>query len=239
MMCETNPSRGKRYTDGASCITSILMNDFEAKVNLNTGAICTCIGKDYFQIILPEWKNHLSPIVGVQFSSASNNMNPLGILDTNLVFPHPARSVRIKTEIVVMENFTSQHIILGNYYLDIDDIDINKQKDRYLTIGENKRQKFAFLNMPRQISIVSSNKYTHKKEFVNNQLIEAHINPSSSQKMRPEVFDVLYTYKNAFASDNKQLETIKGHEFDINLNIDRPYPPGLRRPAYPESPRAR
>ncbi|MBW0530713.1 hypothetical protein O181_070428, partial [Austropuccinia psidii MF-1] len=33
--------------------------------------------------------------------------------------------------------------------------------------------------------------------------------------------------------------TIKGHEVDITLNIDRPYTPVLRRPAYPASPRAR
>ncbi|MBW0559894.1 hypothetical protein O181_099609 [Austropuccinia psidii MF-1] len=46
-------------------------------------------------------------------------------------------------------------------------------------------------------------------------------------------------YKNAFASDNEPLGTIKGHEVDITLNIDRPYPPVLRRPAYPASPRAR
>ncbi|MBW0514800.1 hypothetical protein O181_054515 [Austropuccinia psidii MF-1] len=32
---------------------------------------------------------------------------------------------------------------------------------------------------------------------------------------------------------------IKGHAVDITLNIDRPYPPVLRRPAYPASPRAR
>ncbi|MBW0541858.1 hypothetical protein O181_081573 [Austropuccinia psidii MF-1] len=31
----------------------------------------------------------------------------------------------------------------------------------------------------------------------------------------------------------------KGHEFDITLNIDRPCPPVLKRPAYPASPRAR
>ncbi|MBW0508853.1 hypothetical protein O181_048568, partial [Austropuccinia psidii MF-1] len=35
------------------------------------------------------------------------------------------------------------------------------------------------------------------------------------------------------------LCAIKGHEVDITLNIDRPYPPVLRRPAYPASPRAR
>ncbi|MBW0552829.1 hypothetical protein O181_092544 [Austropuccinia psidii MF-1] len=57
--------------------------------------------------------------------------------------------------------------------------------------------------------------------------------------MRHELIDVLYTYNNAFASDNEPLGAIKGHEFDITLNIDRPYPPLLRRTAYPASPRAR
>ncbi|MBW0514516.1 hypothetical protein O181_054231 [Austropuccinia psidii MF-1] len=63
-MCKTKPARGKGYTAGASCITSVLMSDIEAKVNLDTGAFCTCVGKDYLQIILPEWKNHLLPIEG-------------------------------------------------------------------------------------------------------------------------------------------------------------------------------
>ncbi|MBW0545519.1 hypothetical protein O181_085234 [Austropuccinia psidii MF-1] len=111
-MCKTKLCRGKRYTAGASCITSILINDIEARVNLDTEAFCTCVGKDYLQAILPEWKNHLLPIEGVKFSSASNNMYTLGILDTNLVFTHPEGSVIMKTEIVVMDNCTSQHIIL-------------------------------------------------------------------------------------------------------------------------------
>ena len=238
-MCKTKPAKGKGYTAGTSCITSILMNDIEAKVNLDTGAFCTCVGKDYLQNILPEWKNHLLPIEGVQFSSASNNMYPLGILDTNIVFPHPAGSIRMKTEIVVMDNPTSQHIILGNDYLNIYGIDINNHKDRYSTIGDDKRQKFAFSNMPKQISVVSSVKDTYKDEFVTNQLVEAQINQSLSPKMRNELINVLYTYKNAFASDNEPLGAIRGHEVDITLNIDRPYPPILRRTAYPESPRDR
>ncbi|MBW0506524.1 hypothetical protein O181_046239 [Austropuccinia psidii MF-1] len=57
--------------------------------------------------------------------------------------------------------------------------------------------------------------------------------------MRHELIDVLYTYKNAFASDNEPLGAIRGHEADINLDIDRPYPPVLRRPTYPEILRAR
>ncbi|MBW0511697.1 hypothetical protein O181_051412 [Austropuccinia psidii MF-1] len=133
-MCKTKPARGKGYTAGAFCITSILVNDIEAKVNLDTGASCTCVGKAYLQGILPGWKNHLLPIEGVQVCSSSNNMYPLGILDTNLVFSHPAGSIRMKTEIVVMDNCTSQHIILGNDYFNIYGIDINTHKDRYFTI---------------------------------------------------------------------------------------------------------
>ncbi|MBW0469814.1 hypothetical protein O181_009529 [Austropuccinia psidii MF-1] len=40
-MCKIKPSRGKGYTAGASCITPILRNDIEAKVNLDTGAFST------------------------------------------------------------------------------------------------------------------------------------------------------------------------------------------------------
>ncbi|MBW0531490.1 hypothetical protein O181_071205 [Austropuccinia psidii MF-1] len=200
-MFKTKPTRGKGYTAGASCITSIMMNDIEYRVELDTGAFCDCLGKDYLQAILLEWKNYLLPIEGVQCSSASNNMYPLGILDTNIVFPHPEGSVRMKTEIVVMENWTSQHIIIGNYYLNIYGIDINNHKDRYFTIGENKGKKFSFSNMPKKISIISSVKDISKEEFV--------------------------------------ASAIKGHEVDITLNIDRPYPTVLRRSAYPASPKAR
>ncbi|MBW0489018.1 hypothetical protein O181_028733 [Austropuccinia psidii MF-1] len=170
-MCKAKPDRSKGYTSGASCITSILMNDTEAKVNLDTGALCTCVGKDYLQAILPGWKDQLLPIEDIQFSSDSNNMYPLGILDTNLVFLHPEGSVRMKTKIVVMENCTSKHIILGNDYLNIYGIDINSHKDRYFTIGENKRNKFAFSNMPKTISIISPVKDTYKNEFVDNKLV--------------------------------------------------------------------
>ncbi|MBW0498430.1 hypothetical protein O181_038145 [Austropuccinia psidii MF-1] len=93
--------------------------------------------------------------------------------------------------------------------------------------------------MQNQISIISSVKNTYRAEFVTNQLVEAQINPSLSPTMKYDLIYVLYTYKNAFASDNEPLGATEGHEVDITLNIDRPYPPVLRRPAYPASPRAR
>ncbi|MBW0542663.1 hypothetical protein O181_082378 [Austropuccinia psidii MF-1] len=104
---------------------------------------------------------------------------------------------------------------------------------------EKPRDRNFLFPICQQISLVSSKKDTYKEEFVAHQLVYAQINPSLSPKMRNELIDVLYTYNNAFASDNEPLGVIKGHEVDITLNIDRPYPPVLRRSAYPASPRAR
>ncbi|MBW0464884.1 hypothetical protein O181_004599 [Austropuccinia psidii MF-1] len=230
-MCKTKASKGKGYTSGESCITSILMNDVESRVKLYTGVFCTCVVKYYLQDLLPECKNHLLPIEDVQLSTNSNNIYYLGILNTNPVFPHPAGSLIMKTEIVVLENSTSQHIILENYYLNIYAIEINNNKDRYFTIGENIRQKFSFSNMTKQISVLSPNKDIYRDEFVTDHLFEAQINPSLRFILRHEYIDVFDTYKNAFASDNEPLGAIRGQEVDITLSIDRPYPPVLIRPA--------
>ncbi|MBW0558942.1 hypothetical protein O181_098657 [Austropuccinia psidii MF-1] len=57
--------------------------------------------------------------------------------------------------------------------------------------------------------------------------------------MKEELIEILFQYRDPFASDNEPLGAIKGHEVDIILTAERPYPPLLRRPAYPASPRAR
>ncbi|MBW0573242.1 hypothetical protein O181_112957 [Austropuccinia psidii MF-1] len=57
--------------------------------------------------------------------------------------------------------------------------------------------------------------------------------------MKERLIDLLVKYKNAFATDKEPLGAIIGHEVDIILHVEKPYPPVLRRPAYTASPRAR
>ncbi|MBW0493114.1 hypothetical protein O181_032829 [Austropuccinia psidii MF-1] len=57
--------------------------------------------------------------------------------------------------------------------------------------------------------------------------------------MKEKLIYLLFKYKNAFSTDKEALCPIIGHEADIILNLEKPYPPLLRRPAYPASPRAR
>ncbi|MBW0522394.1 hypothetical protein O181_062109 [Austropuccinia psidii MF-1] len=57
--------------------------------------------------------------------------------------------------------------------------------------------------------------------------------------MKEKLIDLLFEYKNAFATDKEPLGSIIGHEVKILLNVKMPYPPLLRRPTCPASPRDR
>ncbi|MBW0581304.1 hypothetical protein O181_121019, partial [Austropuccinia psidii MF-1] len=65
--------------------------------------------------------------------------------------------------------------------------------------------------------------------------IQSRINRKNERK----IVDLLFRYKDSFATDKEPLGAIIGHEVDIILNVEKPYPPLLRIPAYPASPRAR
>ncbi|MBW0547992.1 hypothetical protein O181_087707 [Austropuccinia psidii MF-1] len=57
--------------------------------------------------------------------------------------------------------------------------------------------------------------------------------------MKEKLIDLLFKYKNSLATDKESLGAVIEHELYIIPNVEKPYPPLLRRPAYPASPRAR
>ncbi|MBW0570933.1 hypothetical protein O181_110648 [Austropuccinia psidii MF-1] len=108
-MQKNKPARGKGYTAGSSCITNIVINNRAANIHLDSGAFFTCVGIDYLDKIYTNWQDNLMPIEGIKFSSASQNMHPLGIFEAEIIFPYPTGSIRLKVEFVVMNNHTSKH----------------------------------------------------------------------------------------------------------------------------------
>ncbi|MBW0560724.1 hypothetical protein O181_100439 [Austropuccinia psidii MF-1] len=104
----------------------------------------------------------------------------------------------------------------------------------------NKCQIFSFLPFKSQIT---ENKVSpvslELEKFKSEKLNEAEISLHFSDKQEDELSALLYDHKEAFASDKEPLGAIIGYESDITLNIERPYPPLLRRPAYSETPKSR
>ncbi|MBW0531469.1 hypothetical protein O181_071184 [Austropuccinia psidii MF-1] len=92
----------------------------------------------------------------------------------------------------------------------------------------------------RQIKVSKASPVSLKLEkFKYEQLNEAEIRLHLTDEQESELSALLYNHKGEFASDKEPLGAIFCNEADIILNIERPYPPLLRRPAYPSSPKSR
>ncbi|MBW0543026.1 hypothetical protein O181_082741, partial [Austropuccinia psidii MF-1] len=117
-------------------------------------ALCSFVGRSCLKTCVPNFGDHLLPIDGIKFNSASNPMKALRVFETHVIFPHINGNLRINVEFVVMGNCSSTHFILGNDYLIMYGIDLHKNKDRYFTIGDNKCQKLSILPFKRQITVI-------------------------------------------------------------------------------------
>ncbi|MBW0553784.1 hypothetical protein O181_093499 [Austropuccinia psidii MF-1] len=233
-LMKNKPNRGKGYTAGNSCITEVVIDNKPTKILLDPGAFCSCVGKSFLMTCVPNFKDQFLPINGIKFNSASNPMKALEIFETSVIFSHINGNLRITVEFVAMENCTSTHFILGNDYLILYGMDLHNNKDRYFTTGDNKCQKFAFLPFKRQITVKNVSPVNLELEKFESELLNAaQIRLHLSEKQENELSDLLYDNKEEFSSDKESLGEIIVHEVDITVNIERPYPSLLRRPAYP------
>ncbi|MBW0587335.1 hypothetical protein O181_127050 [Austropuccinia psidii MF-1] len=239
-LMKTKPNRGKGYTAGKSCITEVVIDKKPTKLLLDPGAFFSCVGKSFLKTCVPNFEDQLLPIDGIRFNSASNPMKALGISEINFIFPHINGNLRIPVEFVVMENCSGTHFILVNDHLIMYGIDLNNNKDRYFTIGDNKNQKFDFLPFKGKIIVNKVSPVSSELEnFKSEQLREAELSLYLTDKQENELSSLFYDHKGAFSLDKEPLGEIIGHEIDIMLNIERPNPPLLRRPAYPASPKSK
>ncbi|MBW0473439.1 hypothetical protein O181_013154 [Austropuccinia psidii MF-1] len=209
-LMEAKPNRGKGYTAGNSRITEVVINNEATTILLDPGAFCSCAGKCFLETCVTNFEDQFLPIDDIKFNMASNPMKALGIFENSFIFLHINENLRKTVEFFVMENCSTTHLILGNDYLIIQ-----------ITV--------------RNVSQVDLELQKFKSEKLNE--AEISINPTDKQEI--ELSALLYDPKEPFESDKEPLGAIVGHEVEIILNLERPYPPHLRRPAYPGSPKSR
>ncbi|MBW0556931.1 hypothetical protein O181_096646 [Austropuccinia psidii MF-1] len=114
------------------------------------------------------------------------------------------------------------------------EIDIEKEPDveKDNNIEENSDDKQITVS---KVAAVNLELERFKSEQLNEAGISLHLTDNQENKLS----SLLYDHRGAFESDKEPLGAIIVHEADIILNIERPYPPLLRRPAYPASPKSR
>ncbi|MBW0469847.1 hypothetical protein O181_009562 [Austropuccinia psidii MF-1] len=106
-------------------------------------------------------------------------------------------------------------------------MDICNSKNRYITIGKSKDNKFSF-----EINHILSDKIL--KDLLED-LKEAQCRAQLTGNMKLNLLKVLRKHREDFAIGNEPLGKIEVHDIELYLIAERSYPPMLRRPSYPSS----
>ncbi|MBW0547568.1 hypothetical protein O181_087283 [Austropuccinia psidii MF-1] len=173
---------------------------------IDSGAHCSIVARNYLDSHFPNWENQLLPCKSKNFKSASGKMTSNGTIIKEIIIPHRKVNIRLNPEFLVLDDAHIQGVLLGTDYRRMYGIDIYNSKNRHITICTNKEKKFSL-----------------------------DIYQISSQDPLEELLNEFREGQPAFSIVEEPLVKIRGHDIELYLDVERPYPPMLRRPPYPES----
>ncbi|MBW0495196.1 hypothetical protein O181_034911 [Austropuccinia psidii MF-1] len=75
----------------------------------------------------------------------------------------------------------------------------------------------------------------HRKGNIRLNPKEGRFSTTLTSKQKLSLLKILRKNRPAFAIGEEPLGKIRGHDIELYLDVERPYPPMLRRPPYPES----
>ncbi|MBW0505809.1 hypothetical protein O181_045524 [Austropuccinia psidii MF-1] len=106
-------------------------------------------------------------------------------------------------------------------------IDIYNSKSRHITIGTKKEQKFS-------LDIFQISPQDPVEELLI-ELREGQFSNTLTSEQKLSLLKMLRKNTPAFSIGEEPLGKIRGHDIELYLDVERPYPPMLRKPPYPES----
>ncbi|MBW0493853.1 hypothetical protein O181_033568 [Austropuccinia psidii MF-1] len=106
-------------------------------------------------------------------------------------------------------------------------IDIYNSKNSHITIGKKKEKKLS-------LDIYQMSTHYPLEELLN-EFREGQLSTSLTSKQKLSLLKILSKNRPEFVIGAEPLGKIRGHDIKLYLDEERPYPPMLRRPPYPES----
>ncbi|MBW0505242.1 hypothetical protein O181_044957 [Austropuccinia psidii MF-1] len=221
------PTKGMAYIHGTATKMTVCIDNAQHPLIIDSGAHCSIVARNYLDTHFPNWEKQLLPTKAKNFKSASGKMTSIGTIIKEIIIPHRKGNIRLNPEFVVLNDAHIQGFLLGTDYQRMYGIDIYNSKNRHITIGTNKEKKFSL-----DIYQISSQDPLEEllKEFR-----EGQLSTTLTSKQKLSLMKMLRKNRPAFAIGEEPLGKIKGHDIELYLDVERPYPPMLRRPPYPES----
>ncbi|MBW0577712.1 hypothetical protein O181_117427 [Austropuccinia psidii MF-1] len=112
---------------------------------IDSGAHCSIVARNYVDKHFSNWESQLLPTEAKNFKSASGQITSIGTIIKEIIIPHRKGKIRLNPEFVVLDDAHIQGLLLGTDYQRIYGIDIDNGKNRYITIGTNKKINFHFI----------------------------------------------------------------------------------------------
>ncbi|MBW0549032.1 hypothetical protein O181_088747 [Austropuccinia psidii MF-1] len=215
------------YIHGTATKLTVRIDNAQYPLIIDSGAHCSIVGRNYPDNHFPNWEKQLLPTKSKNFKSASGKMTSIGTIIKEIIIPHRKGNIRLNPDFVVLNYAHIQGLLLGTDYQKMYVIDIYNSKNRHITIGTNKEKKFS-------IDIYKITSQDPLEEILN-ELREGKFSTTLTSKQKLSLLKILRKNRPAFAIGEEPLGKIKGHDIELYLDVERPYPPMLRRPPYPES----
>jgi hypothetical protein len=212
---------------GKSSVMKMKWNDITVNTLLDSGAYISCVGTRYLSQIDKEYKSKLIEPDNKTYKSCNQKLHYIGKISYELTLG----SIKMNMVFMVMEDIKAQYFIIGNNYLHAYKINLINDDISYVTIGKND-MKYHF---EREKTTFVSNIQVFRNQIKE----EAQVYNKLTTDQTEQLYNTLVMNKAAFSSPGEDFGAIKGHEVNIELTIQKPFPPILRRSPYPASPRSR
>ncbi|MBW0461062.1 hypothetical protein O181_000777 [Austropuccinia psidii MF-1] len=127
----------------------------------------------------------------------------------------------------MLEDAHIQGFLLGTYYQRMYGSDIYNSKNRHITIGTNKEKKIS-LDTYQIYTNVPLNQFQ-------DELKEGQFSTNLTSKQKLSLLKMLRKNRPPFAIGEEPLGKIRCHDIGLYLDLERPYPPIMRKHLYIES----
>ncbi|MBW0519091.1 hypothetical protein O181_058806 [Austropuccinia psidii MF-1] len=218
----------KRMADihGTATKMTVCIDNAQHAFIIDSGAHCFIVVRNYLDNHFSNWENKLLPTKAKNFKSASGKMTSIGTIIKEIIITNRKGNIRLDPELVVLDDAHIQGFFLGTDYQRMYGIDIYNSKNRNITIGTNKEKKFT-------LDIYQIFSQDPLEELLN-EFREGQFSTTLTSKQKLSLLKMLRNDRPAFAVGEDPLGKSRGHDIELYMVVERPYPPMLRRPSYPE-----
>ncbi|MBW0554965.1 hypothetical protein O181_094680 [Austropuccinia psidii MF-1] len=221
------PTKGMAYIHGTATKMTICIDNSQHPLIIESGACCSIVARNYLDKNFPNWEKQVFPTKAKSLKSASGKMTSIGKIIKEIIIPHRKGNMRLNPELVVLDDAHIQGFLLGTDHQRMYGIDIYNSKNSQITIGTNKEKEFSL-----EIYHISAQ---DPLEELLNEFREGQFSTTLTSKKKLSLLKMLRKNRPEFAIGEEPSGKMRFQDIELNLDVERPYPPMLRRPSYPAS----